>query len=516
MLALLLDLGWKSALIAGVTLLANRAMRGRPAGERVFLLRVSIAMLLALPAAAALLPALDLAVLPPLASPPPDGPVPASAAVLPVSAPAVHADLDAAVFAVALYFAGTAALLLHLGAGIVTLARWTRRGTPVADPKWQAALHDAALGLRRPVQLLESRDVATPLSWGGSSAWILIDPDSLARREQAAAVLAHEMAHVRRLDWPMLVVARIAVALFWCNPLVWLVARTLVRESEIAADEAAVLRVARLDYAQALLAFAKAPAGHRAATGMALWPSALKERIARIVEAKAHPRRNRMLLGAMLVCGVGATPTLAALQFVHAAHGDQERPVSPAATPNSQVLATLGAAPVAEVNAGDPVPAPSAASQPAASIVTPSPQASPMPTGVVAPAAVAVPATVSAPVTRIVGRTGATVIQGPGGTTIIGAPDGPATQDQEAAEERLERQREAEEGAIEARLGRRDAARELRAGAADLRRQAEVFERTANDPSQPEALRRGHAEGARSLRSGAANMEAQAAGLENG
>lgn len=494
MLALLIDIGWKSALIAGAALLANRTMRGRPASERVFLLRLTIAMLLALPAAAALVPALDLAVLPARSVPASVQSVPASA-LAPVTLPGAPArsGLDAAALIAGLYLIGAAALLLHLGTGVATLARWTRLGTPIADPQWQAALQIAAAGLRRPVRLLESRDVATPLSWGGISVWILVDSDSLARGAQADAVLAHEMAHIRRLDWPMLIAARVAVALFWFNPLAWLVARALARESEIAADEIAVLRVARLDYAEALLAFAAAPAGHRAATGMALWPGALKDRIARVIEPRGQRRRNRVLLAAMLVCGLAATPTLAALHFVPGVHR-QARVVPPAPEPTPPVAVARRAAP-AEIRVASDSPTPAPAPTPPPGVVRPASDPRPVPATVIAPAVVPVPIAVPVPVTGIVGRTGATVIQGPGGTTITGAPDGQAEGEREATE------------------SRREAAQELREQAAEISRQADVLERSANETGQPPAAREGMLAGARSMRDAARGLEAQAAQL---
>lgn len=494
MMALLIDLGWKSALIAGAALLANRTMRGRSASERVFLLRLAIAMLLALPAAVALVPALDLAVLPATPATASVQSVPASVlAPVALSGQPARSGLDAAMLVAALYLVGAAALLLRLGAGIVTLARWTRRGTPVADPQWQAALHIATTGLRRPVRLLESRDVATPLSWGGASAWILVDPDSLARGAQADAVLAHEMAHIRRLDWPMLIAAQIAVALFWFNPLAWLVARALARESEIAADEAAVLRVARLDYAEALLAFAAAPTGHRAATGMALWPGALKERIARVIETRGQRRRNRVLLAAMLVCGLAATPTLAALQFVRGVPRDQARVVSP--TPEPAPVVDAPRAVPAKVRAASDSPTPAPSAKALASVVRPSPDPALVSATVIAPVVVPVSVAVPVPITGIVGRTGATASQDPGGAPITGAPD-----------DRAEAEREEVES-------RREAAQELRQQAIELSRQADELERSANETGQLPAAREGMLTGARSMRNTARGLEAQAAKL---
>lgn len=486
--ALLLDLGWKSALVAGLALLALRAMRGRAAAERVFLLRVAVAMLLMLPAAVLLLPVLDLAVLP-------AAEIPTMEAVrvvhhpAPVPVPVPHAQ-SLPLWAV-LYFAVVVAILLHLAIGIAVLARWTRRAMPVADPAWRAALARASERLKRPVRLLASPDVPTPLGWGIVPAWILIDAASLARRDQADAVIAHELAHVRRFDWPMLLLARFALALFWCNPLVWLLVGRLARENEIAADEAAVRSIARADYAEALLAFATAPGGRPVAIGMALMPGMLAERIAHVV-APGRVRAGRRMLMAMLVCGTVAMPLIAAAKLVRATPVSLLAVYAPATASPDARAAERRAGPAGSTPPRTPVALfqeqPPAETRPVPVMV-----ASPVP--VVEVRAVPVVVASPRPVTRAVGQTGAVVEIGPNGTTPMGgAPeDSPEVQARHGQEE-----------------ARRGAAEGLRGAAVDLRAQADELERVANEPNQLRGIRQGNLKAARDLRSSADKLEKEA------
>lgn len=322
MIALLIDLGWKSALICGVALMLVHMLRNRAAIERVTLLRVAAALLLALPAFTLILPSLEIGILPSQEAPPINAPAIAhidGTNAQPVEAPGISAiDMVGLVYAM-----GVACVLLRLFAGLLTLGRWTRTARPVSDPYWRAAVARASARLRRPVRLLVSSQVGAPLSWGAS--WILIGPAIEARPEQADAVIAHEMAHIRRLDWPMLVISRLAAALFWFNPLAWLVDRELARQAELAADEEAVRHVAHADYAQTLLTVANM-AAHPAACGMSAPRTILAVRIGRVLEGTPRPPANRLLCTALLICAPGVIAPLAAAKLVSTPLANHDAP----------------------------------------------------------------------------------------------------------------------------------------------------------------------------------------------
>lgn len=312
MSALLVDLGWKSALLAALVLLGWGALRGRAAGERVLWLRLGIGALLALPLLALAGPSLELAVLP----------AEEIAVATPIVAEPV-ADLAAAPVAdgidwlLVLYAIGAGLVLLRLAFGLVTLLRWTRAATPVADPRWTSALARASRRIARPVRLLASPKIDAPLSWGVAPAWILIGPATEQQGGQADAVLAHEMAHVRRFDWPMLMLAQLATALLWFNPLVWWIGRALAAQIELAADEDAVAEVARADYAHTLLSVGAGQA-HRSACGMTYAHSTLGQRIRQVLEGGPKRPASRMLSAAMLVAAVAIAGPLGALRLVPA------------------------------------------------------------------------------------------------------------------------------------------------------------------------------------------------------
>ncbi|KRC80040.1 M56 family metallopeptidase [Sphingomonas sp. Root241] len=351
MLALLVDLGWKSGLIAGLALLANQLLRRRAPGERVALLRAGTAALLMLPLLARAGPEFELAVLPALET---------AAFVVPAAAntgtalPTIGEAQAATAFSwlLTLYLTGAGLLLMRLGIGLITLWCWTHRALPVRDPRWTTALQ--AVRLRRSVRLLVSPRIVAPMSWGLSPAWVLIGPATERRAEQAEAVIAHELAHVRRFDWPVLMASQLATLCFWFNPLVWLLACELARQTELAADEDAIRHVARADYAQTLLALAGG-AAHPAGCGMSITYGALGRRIRHVLDAEAARPASRLVCTAMLICAPLAAAPLAVTQLTRV----------PAPRPAPMRVATDPPAPAIETYLPSLIPAAQAAEAPA-------------------------------------------------------------------------------------------------------------------------------------------------------
>jgi beta-lactamase regulating signal transducer with metallopeptidase domain len=486
MLGLLIDLGCKSALIAGAALLVSAAMRGRPAAERAALLQAALVASLALFLLAPWLPPLDLAVLPApevVSNAVATGSV--SAAEMP-RAPA--AMLDGAGLAAMLYAAGVALLLGRFLTGLWTLRRWTRAARPALDPHWQCVMDRETADLRRPLHLLVSPRAATPLSWGIAPAWILIGPATHDRSDQAEAVIAHELAHIRRFDWVGLVVARLAIALFWFNPLVWLVARQLMREVELAADADALGRVDRYDYAQALLAVAGGGPAHPEANGMAFTRTALARRINTVLDGDAERRMRPLMPALLLVVALGTAVPLAAAHIVRIA------PAPPAPQP--------------------PIP---------------EPPAPPVP-----PSAVAAAPSAWSDAVRSTGRAGGRMLKrlgsaikgdstarfasaATGGTDgqVIGVPNASAVidgspQDTEAAAAK----REEEGGAAAAKRGaeeqRRGLGEGMRGTAVGFRARAEELERVAHLPGQSSAVRASNLAIAKGFRASADDLDNKA------
>ncbi len=212
---------------------------------------------------------------------------------------------------VILWSAGFALLILRLGFGLAGAARLTREGAVLRDSVWLALLERfrSFASLRRKIRLRSHPRASVPLTWGWRKPVILM-PESAGSwtEEERSSALFHELSHIRRADFVTMLLVRASLAMFWFNPLCWIVYRELRKEQEIACDEL-VLRagIRPSTYAASLLAFRRS-AGFRwnpsaALLGM-LGPSTFRKRLAAILTHKRILKEVKMKTKVMLAAAV--------------------------------------------------------------------------------------------------------------------------------------------------------------------------------------------------------------------
>ncbi|HZG07536.1 MAG TPA: M56 family metallopeptidase [Allosphingosinicella sp.] len=387
-----LEMAWKSAAISAAALLIVAVLRTRSAADRGAALRVGMLLLLALPVISVSLP--SIVVETPAPAAPPRSAVTASAAPLTLSQSELASSETMATLSAVqaggdwndpgplfllLYLGGVAMVGGRLLAGLLTLRRWTAEASPVVDPHWQAALDRADMGDRQ-IRLLVSDEASSPLSWGWLRPAILLDRDALRRPEDADAILAHEVAHIVRNDWPVLMLSRIAVALFWFNPLVWRLDREIAQQAEEAADGYAAERVEPARYAQTLLDWARQSGSFVPANAMAGSEPGLSRRVKALLDGRFRRRSSRFWSLAATLTMIGVAAPVAAVQFVPQAPNAPELPKAPAApaarfapaAPAARVAPATRAAPPAPAAVLAP-PAPGAPAAPPTAAVPPAP-----------------------------------------------------------------------------------------------------------------------------------------------
>ena len=314
--AIVIELALKSLLVAGGALAALRLIRKRSAAQRSWIAHLGLVALVLLPGAVLLMPGWNplpaklsfggaeteysnnVALLPTLAAadaektraieaaiePAPPGADPATAAassgmVLP----------SAGVLAIWAYALPAILLLLTMLVAVVRLGAMHRRANVLVDSSWLSALAQAQrrMGFKHGTALLVSHELRSPVSWGLMRPIIVLSEDTVDATGEAEAIIAHELAHVARLDWAKLLLARVACALFWFNPLVWKLAREAHQLREEAADDAVLLSEVD-DAAYATLLVNAARHDNRAllmaAHGVAPAKDSLKRRITRVLD----------------------------------------------------------------------------------------------------------------------------------------------------------------------------------------------------------------------------------------
>ena len=289
---LLVELAWKSTFCAGAALLLITVLERRSAAEKSLIAYLAVLALVLLPVFVALLP--NLAIQTPVLISAAAQTVPTATEVAApftgtAAAPSSIAPVDWSQ-AVIIAYSGVALLLLGgLAAALLRLRQIRSRAQLLSEPRWLLALVAAQrrVGCKNGTALLVSSELDSPVSWGLLRPTIIVDSAAAAAVDQAEAIISHELAHVIRLDWLRLVLGRVAVALFWFNPLVWMLVRRSHQLAEEAADDA-VLRtnIPCSDYADLLLHSVRHAQRSTllAANGVAPSRSSLSQRIGHVLD----------------------------------------------------------------------------------------------------------------------------------------------------------------------------------------------------------------------------------------
>ena len=142
------------------------------------------------------------------------------------------------------------------------------------------------LQVSRVVPIFESTLVGVPVVIGWLRPMILVPAGVLAglSPDYIDAILAHELAHIRRGDYVVNALQRVVEIVLFYHPAVWWVSAVIRREREHCCDDlAAPLSPSRLTYARALVALEEWR-GRAPALAMAAARSSLFARVRRIVD----------------------------------------------------------------------------------------------------------------------------------------------------------------------------------------------------------------------------------------
>ena len=158
---------------------------------------------------------------------------------------------------VALWAVGVAILSLNF------LRSWRalRRLRSLSDPDTNASTVSVferlldRMGLTRPVELRCSEKTSVPLVVGWIRPAVIVPVSLFARMPswQVEAILAHELAHIRRHDYLVNFLQNVIETIFFYHPAVWWVSNQIRKEREHCCDDTAAAICGNVvDYARAL------------------------------------------------------------------------------------------------------------------------------------------------------------------------------------------------------------------------------------------------------------------------
>lgn len=142
----------------------------------------------------------------------------------------------------AAHIVGSAAMLVRMAAGLLGVRSLVRGGRAIDSPRLNHQLRRVTQTWSgKPPIVLCSAAVRAPVTVGYFRPRIVLPADWPEWDEaKMASVLAHEVAHVRRGDYLLRVLASLNECLYWFHPLAWYVSRRLSLLSEKICDGAAV------------------------------------------------------------------------------------------------------------------------------------------------------------------------------------------------------------------------------------------------------------------------------------
>jgi HEAT repeat protein/beta-lactamase regulating signal transducer with metallopeptidase domain len=186
---------------------------------------------------------------------------PAASSVSPAPSIASQPGISWPSLLLIVWLVGASLVLGRLAVGIAAVQWMSRRIERVTEAPWlgQARALAQRLGVSPRIVFLRSGRAVMPMAWGIFRPAVLMPSDADHwPAERLRIVLLHELAHVRRRDCLTHMLAQLACAGHWFNPLAWMAARRARTERERACDDLVLAAGTRgPDYATELIEIAR-------------------------------------------------------------------------------------------------------------------------------------------------------------------------------------------------------------------------------------------------------------------
>ena len=190
----------------------------------------------------------------------------------------------------ALWIGGTLVCIMRLLLSRLRLCVVEDSARPVEEGPLLDAVRalEERMGIKEGVRVVLGAADTMPMTWGLCRSNLLLPEECETwSRSKFESVVLHELAHIKRRDVATQLIVQVLCALFWFNPLVWIVAWRIRVERERACDDLVLgAGIGAPEYAESLLAVV---------TGCVALPSLRATAIAMADRAKIEGRVESIL-----------------------------------------------------------------------------------------------------------------------------------------------------------------------------------------------------------------------------
>jgi protein involved in polysaccharide export with SLBB domain/beta-lactamase regulating signal transducer with metallopeptidase domain len=239
-------------------------------------------------------------------------------------------------FAVAAWVIGVGTLSLWQMGGWCWLHLIRREGKP-AELDHSVERLTQRMGIRQKVRVLEAKRIESPVVMGVWRPVVLIPVGFMAglAPAQVEAILAHELAHIRRWDYLANLVQCLIETLLFYHPCVWWISAQIRQEREHCCDDiAATIAGDAVAYAETLVMLE----GRRTPRlALAAGGGMLSRRVRRLIGAPAPRRPKRR----SAIVGILAAACVIALVMNHVAPAQTEKIVKAAVAATTNASSSI-------------------------------------------------------------------------------------------------------------------------------------------------------------------------------
>lgn len=207
------------------------------------------------------------------------------------------------------WFIGAILFTIRLLGGLSYVYYLKNRMNFPADEYWQELMRNIQqrLGIVRTIGLMESALVRVPMVIGHLKPMILFPLGAInhLQPEEVEAILAHEIAHIRRHDFLINIIHAVAEAIFYFHPAFWWISTQIRTERENCCDDLAIgICGDPMSYARSLVRvqeMAFVNSGYLSLAISGHGRGALYNRVRRLVDPGDRKQTIREKLSALLI-----------------------------------------------------------------------------------------------------------------------------------------------------------------------------------------------------------------------